>query len=282
MRVLGLVQIDLTCRIRHGFGSHLGGDFVVGLLAALGHGGAGRGTLFPPRAHRHDLSRLPFGIGVGDGAEGLGARGQRWRGHLASLRSGKFGQQRPLRISLDGGDRSRARSRPKSMQRQDRFSFFGRTQDTVLGTNQVQDRRCCASNARAHVRSTIWRRTGHPTGPWRTQKRQAAGPEAAGPESRPRICRLRICRPRNLRAQKSANSESASPEPASPETCKPRNLQAQNLQAQNLQANLVGSSAGLPRRRPTARPCLTPAIGRYFRASRRPCALATPRLSALR
>ena len=178
------------------------------------------------------------------------------------------------------------------MQRQVRFGFFGRTQDTDLGTNQVQDRRCCASNARALVRSTIWRRTGHPTGPWRTQKRQAAGPEAAGPEtagpetagpetagpeSRPRICRLRICRPRNLRAQKSANSESASPEPASPETCKPRNLQAQNLQA-----NLVGSSAGVPRRRPTARPCLTPAIGRYFRASRRPCALATPRLSALR
>jgi len=99
------------------------------------------------RARRHDLPRLPFGIGVGDSAESLGARGQRWRGHLASMWSVEFGQQRPLRIGLDGGDRSWARSHPKSMQRNDRFNFFGRTQDTDLGTNQVKDRRCCASNA---------------------------------------------------------------------------------------------------------------------------------------
>jgi len=82
--------------------------------------------------------------------------------------------------------------------------------------------------------------------------------------------------------RESAGSESAGPEICGPRNLQTQNLQAQNLQAQNLQANLVGSSAGVPRRRPTARPCLTPAIGRYFRASRRPCALATPRLSALR
>ena len=82
--------------------------------------------------------------------------------------------------------------------------------------------------------------------------------------------------------RESAGSESAGPEICGPRNLQTQNLQAQNLQAQTLQANLVGSSAGVPRRWPTARPCLTPAIGRYFRASRRPCALATPRLSALR
>ena len=100
------------------------------------------------------------------------------------------------------------------------------------------------------------------------QGRESAGSESAGPE---------ICGPRNLQTQNLQAQNLQAQKPASPETCKPRNLQAQNLQA-----NLVGSSAGVPRRRPTARPCLTPAIGRYFRASRRPCALATPRLSALR
>ena len=118
----------------------------------------------------------------------------------------------------------------------------------------------------------------------RSPNRPVADPETAG--GRPRSGRPRNGRPRikaeNLQAQNLQAQKSAGPEICKLRICKPRTCKPRNLQAQNLQANLVGSSAGVPRRRPTARPCLTPAIGRYFRASRRPCALATPRLSALR
>ena len=114
-------------------------------------------------------------------------------------------------------------------------------------------------------------------------------PARGGPRNGRRQAQKRQAQKRQAQKRQAQNQgrESAGSESAGPEICGPRNLQtqnlqAQNLQAQNLQANLVGSSAGVPRRRPTARPCLTPAIGRYFRASRRPCALATPRLSALR
>ena len=138
---LGLVQVDRPAGVRNGIGGDLGRHLVGGLLGALDHGRPGRRDPLPfgllLRARGHDPLGLPLGVGVGDDAEGLGGTWQRSRGERAGARPVELGQQRAARIRFDGGDRSRARSHPETVQRQHRLGLRGLSHWSTSITGEV-------------------------------------------------------------------------------------------------------------------------------------------------
>ena len=130
-----LVEIELSPRIGDGFGGDLCRHRVGTLLAALHHHRGRIGHLLPLgfllRLGGEDRLGLPLGVGLVDGAEGLGTRRQ-CRGRAEACgRSFEFGNQRATRVSLDCGNRSGPWSHPEPMQRQRGFSLCGQAHDNA-------------------------------------------------------------------------------------------------------------------------------------------------------
>ena len=136
-----LVKIDLSPRIRDGFGGDLCRHRIGILLAALHHGGRVRHLLsfrFLLRFRGDDRFGLPLRIGLVDGAESLRTRRQRGCRHLACRRPFEFGDQRPARIRLDRRNRSRPRPHPKPMEGQYCFSLCGTAHDNAPNDTKLR------------------------------------------------------------------------------------------------------------------------------------------------
>ena len=137
---LRLVQVDRPAGVGNGIGGDLGRHLVGGLLGPRPWSARRRNPLplgLLLRASGHDPLGLPLGVGIGDGAEGLGAAWQRSGGERAGARPVELGEQRAARIRFDGRDRSRARSHPKTVQRQHRLGLRGLSHWSTSITGEV-------------------------------------------------------------------------------------------------------------------------------------------------